>query len=112
VINWGTNGWYLAGPWGGFTTNSVSFNTPGVTARAITLITPRRLVQVDAFNGGTVATTVSIGCTGQTTAQVSLPVNQLTTLLTHWTGVCSTVAFSSSNGWDTNFDNLVLDGGP
>jgi glucose/arabinose dehydrogenase/PKD repeat protein/endonuclease YncB( thermonuclease family) len=111
VINWGINGWYLSGPWGGFTTNSVSFNTPGVTGRAITLITPRRLVQVDTLNGGTGASTVSLSCAGETTAQVRLAVNQRATLVTNWTGVCTTVTFSSSNGWDTNFDNLVLSGG-
>ena len=34
---------------------------------------------------------------------------QLSTLTTNWTGTCPTVTVTSSNGWNTNFDNLVYD---
>ncbi len=112
VINWGTNVWFLSGPWLGFTTNSISFNSSGTTSQPITLITPRQLRQIEAFNGGPGSSTVSVSCAGQTTAQVTLAVNQRATLVTNWTGVCSTITIGSTNGWDTNFDNLILDDGP
>ncbi len=111
VANWGTTGWFLSGPFGAFNTNSVSFNGAGATSQPVTLVSPKRLVQVDAFNGGNVASTVSAACAGQPTAQVSLAAGQRTTLLTNWTAICTTITFGSSNGWDVNFDNLVLDDG-
>jgi hypothetical protein len=63
---------------------------------------------MDAFNGGTAASLVSISCPGQITKQATLAVGQVATILTGWTAACSTVTISSTNGWDTNFDNLVL----
>jgi Bacterial Ig domain/Purple acid Phosphatase, N-terminal domain len=112
TIDWGTNRWYVSGPWGSFTTNSISYNGAGVTSQTFTLLKPMRIVQVDAFNGGTVASTVSISCAGQPTATVTVGVRQLLTIATGWTTTCSgTVTVTSSNGWDTNLDNLTLDGG-
>jgi hypothetical protein len=35
-------------------------------------------------------------------------VEQVTTIQTGWTGTCTSVTISSSNGWYTNFDDLVL----
>jgi hypothetical protein len=32
------------------------------------------------------------------------------TIQTNWTAPCATVTVSSTNGWDTNFDNLVVSG--
>src|SRR6185503_15249840 len=34
---------------------------------------------------------------------------QLLTLSTGWPGTCQNVTVTSSNGWNTNFDNLVYD---
>src|SRR5437868_3462705 len=53
IIDWGSNAWYLSGPWGQFTTNSVSFNSASITSGGFSFTTPQRLVQIDAFNGGT-----------------------------------------------------------
>lgn len=36
----------------------------------------------------------------------------MATIETGWTGACSPVTLGSGNGWDTNFDDLVFDGGP
>jgi glucose/arabinose dehydrogenase/PKD repeat protein/endonuclease YncB( thermonuclease family) len=112
VADWGTNRWFLSAPFGQFNTNSISFNGGGPTSEPLTLLAAKRLVQLDAFNGGTVASTVSVSCAGQTTAQVTLQVNQRATLLTNWTAACTNITLGSSNGWDTNFDNVVLDDGP
>jgi hypothetical protein len=108
VIDWGTNTWYHSGPWGPFTTKSVSFNGGGVTSRTFTfLTTPRRLVSVRVFNGGGGSTTVTLSCSGQTTKTQSVAAGQVVTIDTGWTGTCTTVTVGSSNGWDTNFDDLV-----
>jgi hypothetical protein len=109
VADWGTAGWWLAGPWGAFTTKSIGFNGPGMTSGTFTLLTPRRVYSIDAFNGGE-DTTVTLACPGQTTRQVTLTAGQLATISTNWTGTCTSVTITSTNGWDTNFDNIVLQG--
>jgi hypothetical protein len=107
VIDWGTNNWYLSGPWEAFNTNSVGFNGAGPTSKTFTLINPLRLVQVDAYNGGTGPSTVTLACAGHTTVSVTVNRNQLLTIATGWSTPCSgVVTVGSSNGWDTNFDNF------
>ena len=44
---------------------------------------------------------------GQTTKTVALTSGQKTTVATGWTAACSNVTIATTNGWDTNFDNLV-----
>jgi subtilisin family serine protease len=111
LIDWGSNSWWLASPWGQFKTNSISFNGPSATSANFTFVTPQRVVQIDAFNGGIVSSTVSLSCAGQPTAQITLAANQMGTLITDWSGTCSVVSVVSSNGWDTNFDSLVVASG-
>jgi hypothetical protein len=108
AIDWGTNRWYLSGPFGAFTTNSVGFNGAGPTSAAFTFVTPRRLLKLDAYNGGTVSSTVTVSCAGQTTVSVVVPARGSATLSPNWTQPCSVVTIGSSDGWDTNFDNLVI----
>lgn len=108
VIDWGTNGWYLSGPWRQLTTKSVGFNGPGLTSGSFTFLTPRVLLQVDAFNGGTVASTLSFACTGNASVTRTVNVMALVTIQTGWTTPCSSVQVSSSNGWNTNLDNFVI----
>jgi hypothetical protein len=107
VIDWGTGRWYHAGPYGRFSTKSVSFSGRGTTEASFTFRTPRRLVQLDAHNGGTSPTTVSLACAGLPTKTVAVAAGQVATIPTDWSGTCTTVTVSSSNGWATNFDNLV-----
>ncbi|HEY3059771.1 MAG TPA: CARDB domain-containing protein [Chloroflexota bacterium] len=108
VIDWGTNAWYLSSPWGQFSTNSIGFNGAGPTSASFTFVRASRLAQIDAFNGGSVASTIRLSCAGQPTAEFTVAAGQLLTLSTGWTGTCSSVTVSSANGWDTNFDNLML----
>ena len=107
VINWGSNKWYISGPWGLFTTNSISFNNMS-TPKTFAFVTPKILVQLDAYNGGSSASTVSFSCTGNTTRTVSVPAGTImANIATGWAQSCTTVTVGSSNGWWTNFDNLV-----
>jgi hypothetical protein len=107
-VDFGNGPWWLSGPWGKFTSNSISFNGGGPTSAVVQFTTPRTLVQLDAFNGGTVASTITIATAGQTTRTVTLAPNQLLTITTGFTGGSSSVTIGSSNGWDTNFDNLIV----
>jgi hypothetical protein len=66
------------------------------------------LTRLDAYNGGTTATTVTVSCAGQAPVSTSLAADHLATISTGWTGACTTITIASSNGWDTNYDNLVL----
>jgi hypothetical protein len=108
VIDWGSDGWWLAGPWGQFTSNSVSFNGEGVTSGTFNFVSPRSLVQLDVNNGGKAESSVSLSCDGQTPIQATVPAGQVVTIKTGWTDPCSSVTVTSSNGWQTNFDNFQL----
>jgi len=129
VLDWGSNRWYLSGPWGLFRSNSVGFNGGGLTSAPLevasswrsvgfngagptsavfTFVGARTLASVDAYNGGGSASTITLSCTGQATVTRSLAARQTLTIATGWTGTCTAVTVGSSNGWDTNFDNFVL----
>jgi N-acetylneuraminic acid mutarotase len=104
-IDWGTDAWFLSAPWGLFATNSISFS-PAPTAESFVFLTPRVLRSVDAYNGGG-ATTVTFACVGNPTRTQDLSAGQLLTIATGWAMPCTAVTVGSSNGWDTNFDNLT-----
>jgi hypothetical protein len=108
VVDWGTNAWYLSGPFGAFATNSIGFNGAGPTSATFSFVSPGSLVQLDAFNGGNVSSTITLSCAGQSTVTTNLDVQRRLTIVTGWGGTCSSVTVGSSNGWDTNFDNVVL----
>ena len=95
-------------PWRQFTTNSIGFNGGGLTSATLRLLGNQRLVQLDAYNGGQTSSTITLRCAGLPTLSVDLAAGQLQTLVTGWQAPCATVTVTSSNGWDTNFDNLIL----
>lgn len=109
LINWGSNVWYLSGPFGQFSSKSISFNRPGITSGTFTFTTPRRLVSVRAYNGGSSSTTLTFGCSGNPTRTVSVGAFQLQTISFTWGANCDVVTFTSSNGWDTNLDDMLFD---
>ena len=108
VIDWGTGVWYLAAPYADFHDQSIGYPAPGPTSAAFTFLGSQRLVSFEASNGSSVASTVSASCGSETLASTVVPGHALATITTGWTDACSVVTLSSSNGWDTNFDNLVI----
>jgi hypothetical protein len=55
---------------------------------------------------------VTINCAGQPPVSLVVAANHLVTIATGWTSTCSgTVTIGSTNGWDTNIDNLIFDQG-
>src|SRR4051794_7253416 len=111
VINWGTAQWVTSPPWRKLTSVSISFN--GATPRSATFsfVSPRRLISLVAYNGGTSSTTITVSCSGQPNAQAVIAPDTLTTITTSWTAACSPVSIASTNGWNTNYDDLVIDAG-
>jgi hypothetical protein len=109
LIDWGSGGWWLSGPYGRFTTKSVSF-TSSRTSSSFSFLTAQRLVHLDLYNGGTAAATITITCTSQPTLTLSLAAGELRTQDTGWSGTCTAVSIASTNGWLTNFDNFVMSG--
>jgi hypothetical protein len=107
LINWGTNTWYLSAPWGRMSTKSISL-TSGRTSGSFSFVTPQRLSSLQAYNGGSSPSMITLACTGQPTKQVTLKPNQLATIDLGWTGTCNNVMLTSSNGWWTNIDNLMV----
>lgn len=110
VIDWGVSRWWLSRPWGNFATNSISFPPEG-RSEHFSFVSPRRLISIQAFNGGATPSTVTLACDGNLTVRQEIAANQLLTIPTNWTTTCTTVTVSSSNGWWTNFDNLTYDAG-
>jgi hypothetical protein len=74
----------------------------------MTLIGSRVLTGVDAYNGATSPSTITIACAGQTTVTATVGARQIVTIPTGWTVACATITFTSTNGWNTNLDNFVL----
>ncbi len=109
LIDWGTSNWWLSGPYGKFTTKSVSFNGSSLTSASFTLVSAERLVRFDVYNGGSADTTLTVSCPGQPTRQTVVSAGLLATFETNWTGTCTSVTLGVSNGWLTNFDNLTFD---
>ncbi len=89
----------------------VSFDGSRTTIRTFTFVTPRRLVSLRAFNGGGTVTSVTVSCARQPTKTRSIPAGQTAIVNTGFGGICSTVTIGSSNGRDTNVDDLVHDAG-
>jgi hypothetical protein len=108
VIDWGSGAWFLSGPVGPLPTNSISM-TESVTSASVTFITPRRLISLVAFNVASSASTVTLSCSGNPVATASVAPNEVATISTGWIANCSDVTIESSNGWDTNFDDLTFD---
>jgi hypothetical protein len=109
VIDWGNTSWYVSGPFGAFTGNSISFTNGGIFTASFSFVTALRLLTIDAYNGGTVSSTITLSCPGQANKQTAVAVGQLLTIATGWTGTCSPVTINSTNGWNTNFNRLVID---
>ena len=115
IVNWGTNSWWLASPAGKFSTKSLSLNgnkVPALTESTFAFVTPRRLLSLEAFNSGQAPATVTLRCDGALSKQVTLAAGELATITTGWAVPCGTVSLGADNGWDTNFDNLVVDNTP
>ena len=108
VINWGSNAWYLSGPYDKFRANSFSFNGSALTSGSFCFTSPRTLTALDVDNGGTTTTTVTLACGNQPTIRKSLAAGQTATIMTGWSAPCTTVTLTSTNGWYVNFDNLQI----
>jgi len=111
IVAWGTGQWYASGPYPPFATNSVSFAGPALASASFGILNGATLSQLDAGNGGTAATTITASCAGQPSRSVAVASGQVATLRTGWAAPCSPVTIASTNGWDTNFDNLTFSGG-
>ena len=107
ILDWSGQPWILSNPFGQFTTKSTSF-TQGPTQATIGVLQGRTLQSLQAYNGGAAATTISITCPGNITKTQSIAAGTLATIQTGFTVSCATLTIASTNGWDTNFDNLAL----
>ncbi|OAI41820.1 hypothetical protein AYO38_03460 [bacterium SCGC AG-212-C10] len=105
VIDWGTNTWFLSAPWGPHKSKSISFNG-NAQSQTFTFVTPKILQSFVA--GGTSSSIISVSCTGNPTVLKMIPLGKLTTITTGWKVPCKTVTIGSTNGWDTNFDDVVI----
>jgi hypothetical protein len=114
---WGPNAWWLSGPFGQLRTKSVSlhpYKQPVRTQSRVSFVRASRLMSLVAYNGGNSPTTVHISCDDLWTP----PVNQVVaagekvTIATGWTGYCLNMTLGSTNGANTNYDDLVIEQAP
>jgi hypothetical protein len=105
LIDWGTGRWFLSAPWSVHLTKSISF-TDGTTSQFFDFVSPRVLESFKA--GGASTSTIRVECSGNPDKVQAVAANQVTTITTNFTAPCSRVTFHSSNGWNTNFDDLVV----
>ena len=108
LIDWGTNAWFLSGPYGKISGNSVSFNGSSSRSARFQFVTPHLLISVRAYNGDTVPSNVTLSCPGKPLKQVMLAPQQVATIQTNWAGTCTSVRVSTSNGWATNFTDFLI----
>jgi len=108
MIDWGTGNWWLAAPWLDFTTRSVSFNGPSITQANVTFVTAVVPLELDVLNGTQTDSTFSLSCGSNPARTWTIGWGDIIHLTTGWTARCTTMTISSSNGWDTNFDNLKI----
>jgi hypothetical protein len=115
-VDWGTNQWavYAANdPQPSFVQgNAVSFANSGIASATAKFARQTRLLHVDAENGGTALTQVTLSCVGSQGGsnpdiRVDVEPQSRQTLSPTWTGTCSAVTISALNGWATWFDNLT-----
>jgi hypothetical protein len=109
TIDWGSGAWYLSGPYDLMRGQSISFNGEGPTSASFRFVSsPRQLVQLDADNGGDASATITLACDGQPSKSVDIAPHTSVSIETGWSSACSTVMVTSTNGWYTNFTNLVV----
>ena len=76
---------------------------------SFSFLAPRRLVAIDAHNSGAAPATVTITCAGNPDKTAVVPAAATVTITTGWVSGCTTATLAASNGWDTNFDNVLYD---
>ncbi|HWC29074.1 MAG TPA: LamG-like jellyroll fold domain-containing protein, partial [Dehalococcoidia bacterium] len=111
VVSWGNGAWYHSGPWGAFDTKSASFTSSAQSTGAFTFQTASRLISLDAYNGSGSSTTLTLSCSGQPNKATTIAPATAVTVTTGWTGTCTTVTVATTNGWDTNIDDITFDSG-
>lgn len=112
VIDWGSGVWFLSGPYGAFANNSISFTGPNQFTGSFSFLSRFRLLSLDAYNGDTGPSTVTLSCPGQANKQVTIAAGQLLTISTGWNDACSPVTITTTNSWFVNFNNLIIDSPP
>src|SRR5262249_39183036 len=84
IIDWGSGQWYHSQPWRKLTSKSVGFNGPSINRATFTLLVPVRLARLDAYNGGTSASTLTLSCAGLPDKTTTIAADQLLTVETGW----------------------------
>jgi len=80
----------------------------GATTLIFDLITPSRVMQVDAFNGGTQPQTVTLACADMLTISEVVPAGATATITTGWTDPCAQIMVLLSDGALTTLDHFVI----
>jgi hypothetical protein len=110
LIDWGTNAtgdWWHSGPFSGFPTKSLSLRNQETQGTFSYVGGDRILVSLQLTTGWQ-ASTQTLKCPGNPDVVVNLAPDEYRSVATGWTVPCSAVTIVSSNGWGTNYDNLLL----
>jgi hypothetical protein len=111
VVDWGTGAtgeWWHSGPTAGFPTKSLSLRSSKTQGTFTFVGGPRILVSLQLTTDWQ-PSTQTLKCAGNPDVVVSLTPSQYKSVATGWTVPCASVTIVSSNGWGTNYDNLLID---
>jgi hypothetical protein len=86
-------------------TQSASFHT-NINTGTFTFSTPQVLVSTGVYSNGSSTALLTLSCSGNPNVSIQVAPNTHVTLTTNWNVPCSTVTVTSSNGWNTNLDNI------
>lgn len=107
-VTWEGTSWAISGPWERLDSQSLAFRSQAITQGTISFSQSTSIVSVVAYNGGTQTSRVEVTCGSQSKVMDVVQKANPVTITTGFSGTCRTATLRSSNGWDTNFDNLVL----
>ncbi len=106
-ISWGSSGWDIDSTIPTDSTKSVTFDGALSTGQSFSFSSPSILLSAVLYSNDSVTAMITLSCSGNNPVSKTVATNTHTTFVTNWTTACSTVSVTSSNGWNTNLDNLV-----
>ncbi len=106
-IDWSGGIWELDPAIPTNSTQNISFDSPSITSTTFTFNNPQVLISMGLYSNQNQTALITLSCSGNPIVSKSVASNTSTTLTTGWTTPCTTVTVTSSNSWNTSFDNIV-----
>lgn len=107
VIDWGTDGWSIHTPEGGFGTFNLALHDAKSGEAQFRFYAPRIFVGIDVFNGGSADALLTIRCPELREVTSTIKPGETRRIRTGWEDRSSSISFKLENGEKVLFDNLA-----